>query len=258
MKKHELLKYAYDNYPKGTKFKQMASGKTIESTGEFNLVVNTTYFYISDANNSNFVYSSSDIGQWAEIVTGREPLLTSEDGQPLYKGDKFFGCSKNSKGVWQLDYITEDHYFGDKHEFELDDIEPKSNDLSFKYYPYNDDNKLFSTKQAALDWIEKMNKPEKKYLKIERDLNNSGIKIGSEVIVTDGSYMIDAQTKEHVSGIYFNKDGLHEVLKVTKVNQPFETDYSVLSEILSVHNNCEITGFDNRKYYCSRINIKAI
>lgn len=112
----------------------------------------------------------------------------------------------------------------------------------------------------TIDWAEIVTdrKPEKKYLKIERELSNSRIKIGSEVIVTDGSYMIDAQTKEHVSGIYFNEDGLHEVLKVTKVNQPFETDYSVLSEILSVHNNCEITGFDNRKYYCSRINIKAI
>lgn len=168
MKKHELLKYAYDNYPKGTKAKSAVSSREFICDG--NYYFDTTNS-ICNGDKWHSLYSTLT-NKWAEIVTDR--------------------------------------------------------------------------------------KPEKKYLKIERDLSNSGIKIGSEVIVTDGSYMIDAQTKEHVSGIYFNKNGLHEVLKVTKVNQPFETDYSVLSEILSVHNNCEITGFDNRKYYCSRINIKAI
>lgn len=167
------------------------------------------------------------------------PQTISQDNIELFIGDKYY-CPQQ-KGFKKLQ-----GYYPEPMEFTVCE------------YTDNKGQGIFAQKQAALDWIEKMNKPEKKYLKIERDLNNSGIKIGSEVIVTDGSYMIDAQTKEHVSGIYFNKDGLHEVLKVTKVNQPFETDYSVLSEILSVHNNCEITGFDKRKYYCSRINIKAI
>jgi hypothetical protein len=35
MKKHELLKHAYDNYPKGTKFKNLTTGKENISIGSF-------------------------------------------------------------------------------------------------------------------------------------------------------------------------------------------------------------------------------
>lgn len=243
MKKHELLQKAMRDYPNGTKLNHKLSGT-------FNCEL--PYFIdgtnsVSDRNGRCLFGSSEiDFGGWAEIVTDRKPLLTSEDEVELFD-DSYIAVVRKNKNIY---YISAE-YDTIKNIDNGYNVNPKSISNSASRW-------LFSTKQAALDFIDKMNKPEKKYLKIERDLNNSGIKIGSEVIVTDGSYMIDAQTKEHVSGIYFNKDGLHEVLKVTKVNHPFETDYSVLSEILSVHNNCEITGFDKRKYYCSRINIKAI
>ena len=90
--------------------------------------------------------------------------------------------------------------------------------------------------------------------KLQGDLHDH-FNVGYEVIVTDGSYMTD-EHGNHVPGIYFNKDGYYELLTVTKTNIPFDTSYHI-GETLGYHNNCEIQGFDGKKYYCSRVNIKS-
>jgi len=79
--------------------------------------------------------------------------------------------------------------------------------------------------------------------------------VGTNVIVIDGSYMTDEKGKD-VHGVDFSKDGEYELLKVIRVNVPFKTSYTT-KDSLGYHNNCEIQGHDGKKYYCSKINIKA-
>ena len=101
---------------------------------------------------------------------------------------------------------------------------------------------------------------EKKYVchhdnKIPSYMQNH-IKVGDVVIVKDGSYMTDEHGKD-VSGLYFtNNLYQHELLTVTRINIPLPTDYSS-NGVLGRHNNCEIQGFDGKKYHCSLINISA-
>ncbi|WP_443945563.1 hypothetical protein ACJVDH_00195 [Pedobacter sp. AW1-32] len=239
MKKHELIKYAYDNYPIGTRFKNLATGEETISTGVFELTdsgistVGKKKIFLFGIN-PNFHWS----GKWAEIIPkeaykiairvdnekefmalmkyydglgwksklGNSPLsfeldrndgivsfepnfcfpsispenleapksweylntemykiipfaeftkergiklpiLTSEDGVELCEGDKcyvaVFRCKK-----WFLD----DHTDGDDSEiFEV------TNNGKFIN---NENEKHFSNKQAALDWIEKANPQE--------------------------------------------------------------------------------------------------
>lgn len=71
MKKHELLKHAYDNYPKGTKFKNLATGHEVTSSGNFEL--NETGIFNSGKGLDNaFLYGIDKYmpwhGKWAEIV----------------------------------------------------------------------------------------------------------------------------------------------------------------------------------------------
>lgn len=80
-------------------------------------------------------------------------------------------------------------------------------------------------------------------------------KIGTNVIVTDGSYMTD-ENGEDVHGIDFTNDGQYELLEVVRINIPFKTSYASMKS-LGYHNNCEIKGADGKKYHCSKINIKA-
>lgn len=60
MKKHELIKEAYDRYPKGTKCKWHCNGGEIISTGIFHFNDN----YILDSNDMAVFYG----GEWAEII----------------------------------------------------------------------------------------------------------------------------------------------------------------------------------------------
>lgn len=82
------------------------------------------------------------------------------------------------------------------------------------------------------------------------------IRLGDTVIVVDGSYIVNKdKTKPIPYGINFIHNGQHELLRVTRVNIPFRTDYSCLPEVLARHNNCEIESASGDKYYCSLINI---
>jgi len=68
MKKHELLKYAYDNYPKGTKFKNLSTGKENISIGKFE--VRTFGIVTSEEVDGGKTLLVRFSGlKWAEIVT---------------------------------------------------------------------------------------------------------------------------------------------------------------------------------------------
>ena len=67
MKKHELLKYAYDNYPKGTvaKFKTAPNVEHI-SNGKFHIFDDGIDYHVCGGDNSDCFYSNKE---WAEIVS---------------------------------------------------------------------------------------------------------------------------------------------------------------------------------------------
>ena len=80
--------------------------------------------------------------------------------------------------------------------------------------------------------------------------------IGTKVIVVDGSYMTEHDSKNHVSGKQFlSGDGRHELLTVTSINVPRRTNGTAMDSLIH-HNNCQITGNDGRVYNCSKINIR--
>lgn len=215
MKKHELLKYAYDNYPKGTKVKSIYDDTISISSGVFVLSTNiwcdlgdcSKDFDVYDFANKKwaevvnprtaviitnefeynqvkkafkelrFGYSSSNYSAWggqtiyakceymldwgvnlndkeytavsfqdfAKEHNIRIPLLVSEDGVDLFEGDVYFNVQlvggNNKK--WKL--ISEIPSTG-------------LNDKHFVFHTPNE-GKAFSTKQAALYWIEEANKP---------------------------------------------------------------------------------------------------
>jgi len=202
MKKHELLKKAFTDYPEGTIFLQIASKEEIQSSGKFSISEGFGCFGIVDDYNQNGVYDSSK-NTWAEIVKPKiaikvenekefkaleiylnvehndsvefpcyvypdeikkyiewvpedvdqkyikdyqiipfkefakekgikVPLLTSEDGVELFNGDYGATVVIENKTIgnpfWKVN-IPEDGLKTDKY-------------------------KYFSTKQAAIDWIE--------------------------------------------------------------------------------------------------------
>jgi len=71
MKKHELLKFAYDNYPKGTKYICGSKSKEIiESSGVFRISQNESQgTWVTDDLTSYVICSTS--GKWVEIVKSK-------------------------------------------------------------------------------------------------------------------------------------------------------------------------------------------
>lgn len=67
MKKHEAIKKAYDDYPKGTKFLNYALSITVESSGSFEYDLG-----VFDAERRDYVYIEKT-DKWAEIIKD-EPL----------------------------------------------------------------------------------------------------------------------------------------------------------------------------------------
>lgn len=67
MKKHELLEKAMRDYPKGTKFEQIATKEPIESCGMFKICKGYGSLYISNVTSNDLVYNS-DINKWAKII----------------------------------------------------------------------------------------------------------------------------------------------------------------------------------------------
>lgn len=108
MKKWELLKYAYDNYPKGTKFKSLHSGIEFKSTGNISFIEGLGILNIPVGD--GIIY---DNGIWAEIVTDQQSaskhFIISEDGETLYDGDKYFHVHQVN-GIWKLNKSFEPDY----------------------------------------------------------------------------------------------------------------------------------------------------
>jgi len=192
MKKHELLKYAYDNYPKGTKFKQMASAKTIESTGEFNLLINTTYFYICDANNSNFVYSSSDNGKWAEIVTDKKPLFIAEDDTEMFE---------NSECHWVFEHNGKWNY-NNRIDFCKNHVDIVTNQHHI--------HRVFGTEENAHHWIEKMNKPK------EIEVKLFGYETVIALVGKEQVSFIRSNTKQHYGIIQLKPSDIENISHALK------------------------------------------
>lgn len=168
LKKHELIKNAYDGYPKGTEFTSPLSGFTYTSTGVFRVSnsggnVYCEYISTSGLEKSACVYSAS-ANEWAEVVTEKKPsvldkilsfpdsekevgielpqfMIKSQDGVDLYEGDKYASAWLKD-GKWEIAAICTPLYRGNAvltHPIEC---------------------KAFSTKEAAESWIKEQNKPE--------------------------------------------------------------------------------------------------
>lgn len=147
MKKHKLLKHAYDNYPKGTHFIGVICKSVFVSTGEFDffgsdLVCETEF------NGSIRVYCN-DTKKWAEIVSEKkEPLLVSIDGIELFEGGVFHRAFKDpTTNIWKHNGIWQ---------------------VSNKCFPITHPEcfKAFSTKEAAEKWIYEANKPKEIEVKL--------------------------------------------------------------------------------------------
>jgi len=69
MKKHELLKYAYDNYPKGVlcRFKSAPNVDHV-STGKFRIIEGTGNGTCVISDDDNHCFYASDGNEWAQIV----------------------------------------------------------------------------------------------------------------------------------------------------------------------------------------------
>lgn len=154
MKKHELLKHAYDNYPKGTNFISFADNKeVVASSGKFRVSQNNHQgIWVTDVETSWVVFCP-DKKKWAEIVENKEPLLVSEDGVPLYEGDKYWDTFFNEK--WDSPKV-----------FTL-----FSNSVVVTHP--NNSQKAFSNKEAAEAWIECANENLQNY-QLERLTDKKG------------------------------------------------------------------------------------
>ena len=180
MKKHELLKYAYDNYPKGTKFKSPSIHKTeIISTGQFRLNENNDVL-LDDEKGTYVKYSNSS--GWAEIVTDRKPLVKTNDGVFLFEGD-YVACVFLNDGKWEL---------GKEYNWILSNTVTQSCQDQC-----SDTRALFSTKQAALDWIEKMNKP--KEIEVKLINGSSALVTKSQVNFENSRYHLIKSEIEDIS-----------------------------------------------------------
>lgn len=246
MKKHELLKYAYDNYPKGTKFKNLAGGEECTSSGIFEF---SEYGILNSTGIKNYIYGYKEKvtwgDKWAEIVKPKIAVKVESDKEfkalerhlcvqhndsvtfPLYaypdELHKYVGWDtdpdqvKNHKIIpfsefaeqhaIKLPHITThygiDLYIGDylacvwkrQGEWELTQEYPSihSNTVSEAgQSALEGERKLFSTKQAALDWIDAQ-KPKRDFL------------TGGEVYfeITDECVWFYGKTKKEPHPVHF-------------------------------------------------------
>lgn len=105
MKKHEIIKYAYENYPKGTKFKGAGSNREFVSNGSFVFGVDVVDYVINGHNPNSLLNDplglvhDADTGVWATIVTEEKPKEL-EIGKwyknNTYKGSVVFKCNEIS------------------------------------------------------------------------------------------------------------------------------------------------------------------
>lgn len=137
MKKHELIKHAYDNYPKGTRIYSTSGNRTLHET--------QTPYLIDECgsvqDNYGWLIYYKGIDKWAEIVKDeRKPLLTSEDGIPLFENDPHSIVTLCLNGKWS---------FAGRQNLKA----------SHMVITHPGRAKAFTTNEAAEKWIEEQNKP---------------------------------------------------------------------------------------------------
>lgn len=173
MKKHELIKQAYDNYPVGTLF-TWQNVTTLESSGIFEFSE-----YDEDCILDSKGQCVFDGERWPKIITSKPRkkfILKSEDGIDLFHGDEMTGAWFNPIiKEWTLKEFNNAPFV--LHSDNLN-TEP---DEDFPYISSPKTHKAFSTRQAAVKWVNENNKP--KYNKV--DLFN-----GMEAHVYSGEILI--------------------------------------------------------------------
>ena len=177
-----LLEEANRRYPEGTRFVPFWDGSVerviVESKG-------SAYWSGSGdmgIKTSEFVSCPYLNGEWAEIV---EPIMTSEDGVDMYEGGECW-CVNTKDSVTFEPYTP--HYFRNL---------SKSSKNEIIY--------VFSTKQAAEEWI-KENKP-----KVEKTLNdygdmllNSNKELDGECVSVDEEDLFDV-LKQNYPKLYWTQ-----------------------------------------------------
>ena len=146
-KKHELLKYAYDNYPKGAVVRPVSN--TGQQVCQQNFRLDPHGHVWGDVEYRDKIiavmFYNKHTEVWAETPVF---VMTSEDGLPLYDGDTYYCATKERE--WFL--------IKNNKEFTCI-IKPTSAAVDMV-----DTHKAFSTKEAAEAWIKENNKPKEIYL----------------------------------------------------------------------------------------------
>jgi len=105
MKKHELIKHAYDNYPKGTlaRFKTAPNVDHI-STGKFRIIEGTGNGTCVISEDDNHCFYASQGNEWAEIVKPKIAVKVENEKEfnkiVEYLNSKGFELGANKNAPW--------------------------------------------------------------------------------------------------------------------------------------------------------------
>jgi hypothetical protein len=153
MKKHKVLKYAYDNYPKGTKYRNLGCDNVISiSSGVFYV----DDYGVRDSKTNFFLLGTED--KWAEIVPEKPtPVLIgkSEDGVDIYNNSPLHTVWKQ-EGKWVFGMSYENFNTGSS-------ITPE------------DDRRFFSTEESAIAWIKDQNKPKEVTVQLFNEFHSAKV-----------------------------------------------------------------------------------
>lgn len=183
-KKHELISEATKRFPKGSTIKSDYCNETFDSSGVFIFWGNS--LMMEKDERTHFTVYELDLNKWAELVEKKEPLLVSEDGVELFEGDEF----------WHVINFNNRTELGIKNPIKLNDAELKVALSNL------DENKIFSTREAAEKWISEQKKPK------EIEVKMSVFKENYALVRKDGVHLMSETSlrfclsKEDLENIY--------------------------------------------------------
>lgn len=180
-KKHELMKYAYDNYPANTLCSW--GQKEYSVNGKYEIGISQFgYLEIVDSNNS-IVYN---MGEFVPIVQKMDKvILISEDNLPLKVGDTCYIAKKDFICVkWQL--CKTEH------------------ELSFQvrddgFFINGDSKRIFSNIENAQNWIDTQNQ---QYEYVSLNFNGHIITIDRNGFTTGGLNNFTSKQLVHIYDTY--------------------------------------------------------
>jgi len=109
MKKHELLKYAYDNYPNGTKFNALRTSDVKVSDGDLNLI--KEFGDIIILSDSNILYEA---GCWAKVVKPSildgKALIVVENYRQFTLLNTYLGLNLSTPSTYPVYYDADKKY----------------------------------------------------------------------------------------------------------------------------------------------------